>query len=69
MTGASSMTVAILLITLVSYVVVSRIPVLRRYRRIVFVTGILIFLACVYVDREAVRDSFLDGWRAGVARR
>ena len=63
------MSVAILLITLAAYLVASRVTALRRHRRIIVVTGLLLFLASVYVDRNEIRDAFLDGWRAGIGSR
>lgn len=52
---------ATLLFCLIGYLVANRIPALRRFRRIILVSGILLFAVGVYVDR----DNFVAGFKAG----
>jgi uncharacterized protein YqgC (DUF456 family) len=53
-----------LIVGLIGYLVVNRIPSLRRFRRIICVLGVLLFVVGSYIDRRDLVAAFKAGWDA-----
>jgi hypothetical protein len=51
-----------LFVGLIGYLVANRVASLRRFRRVILVSAVLLFLASLYVNRGDVISSFRDGW-------